>query len=377
MTNPTPTQQGQTPPDRIWMRAEVLASAELREHFVKLNNNDIEYVRAAVAGPRGDESGWLLEKMHEGNVHYVCADNVLQWTDDPNKALRLARRDDAEALATIVEDCEKIASHEWVPPAATSPQPPKAADVLTIIETERDRLKAEFAGLIVPSRLASKIDAELEALTNLSAKIRAASLQPPSPQSEEIASGFTEYLPLAPVRIAPGEYEVKARDGRTLWRMDGAALADWVCASVNGYDAAIAALNPDAQSVTAADDLAREIVDVIWGEAKKLAQSFVDANVRNYNDHKGVESLEKVYDAKRDTAQQIVNQMHNFNEARWRKPKDITSRIASALTAAQSRQREVDAKIAESMRPSGGRMWTDEQTACFEALTACAANIRG
>lgn len=121
-TNPTPTQQGQTPPDRIWMRAEVLASAELREHFVKLNNNDIEYVRAAVAGPRGDESGWLLEKMHEGNVHYVCADNVLQWTDDPNKALRLARRDDAEALATIVEDCEKIAEHGW-PAATSSPAP--------------------------------------------------------------------------------------------------------------------------------------------------------------------------------------------------------------------------------------------------------------
>lgn len=73
-----------------------------------------------IAAPVGTgESGWLLEKMHNGQVHYISADYVLQWTDDPNKALRLARRKDAEALCTIVDDCEKIASHEWVP-AVTS-----------------------------------------------------------------------------------------------------------------------------------------------------------------------------------------------------------------------------------------------------------------
>lgn len=66
------------------------------------------------------ETGWLLEKMHNGNVHYICVDHVLQWTDDPNKALRLSRREDAEALCTIVEDCEKIAEHEW-PEVAVAP----------------------------------------------------------------------------------------------------------------------------------------------------------------------------------------------------------------------------------------------------------------
>lgn len=54
--------------------------------------------------------------------------------------------------------------------------------------------------------------------------------------------GFEDLLPLAAVRFAPGEYEVRARDGRTLWRMEGAALADWVCASVNGYNAALESL---------------------------------------------------------------------------------------------------------------------------------------
>lgn len=46
---------------------------------------------------------------------------------------------------------------------------------------------------------------------------------------------FEDYLPLSAVRVAPGEYEIKSRDGRTLWRMEGASLADWVCASCNGY----------------------------------------------------------------------------------------------------------------------------------------------
>lgn len=74
------------------------------------------------------EQGWLLEKMHEGNVHYICADYVLQWTNDPNRALRLARREDAEALTTIVEDCEKIAEHEWpnLTPMSTQSNSPSA-----------------------------------------------------------------------------------------------------------------------------------------------------------------------------------------------------------------------------------------------------------
>lgn len=81
---------------------------------------------SAPIAPVVDESAWLLEKMHGGNVQYISADYVLQWTDDPNKALRLARREDAEALCTIVEDCEKIAEHGWPAPASTvAPQEQK------------------------------------------------------------------------------------------------------------------------------------------------------------------------------------------------------------------------------------------------------------
>lgn len=75
-------------------------------------------VPVASTAPGVDQQAWLIEKMLNGNVHYISANYMLEWTDDPNKALRLARREDAEALCTIVEDADKIASHEWVPAAA-------------------------------------------------------------------------------------------------------------------------------------------------------------------------------------------------------------------------------------------------------------------
>lgn len=77
------------------------------------------------------EEGWLVEKMVNGNVHYISANYVLEWTHDPNKALRLARREDAEALCTIVEDADKIAQHEWPIPT----QPP-AHTAITEINNE-------------------------------------------------------------------------------------------------------------------------------------------------------------------------------------------------------------------------------------------------
>lgn len=71
--------------------------------------------------PQG-EQGWLLEKgPHKGCVWYISVDQMLTWTDDPSKALRLARREDAEALTNIVEDCERIIQHAWpAPPDAVA-----------------------------------------------------------------------------------------------------------------------------------------------------------------------------------------------------------------------------------------------------------------
>ena len=57
-------------------------------------------------------------------------------------------------------------------------------------------------------------------------------------------------------------------------------------------------------------------------------------------------------------------------------PTDDAEDFRTELTAVINEQVEQAAKVPEAMRPTGGRMWTDEQSACFEALTVCADNIR-
>lgn len=59
--------------------------------------------------------------------------------------------------------------------------------------------------------------------------------------------------------------------------------------------------------------------------------------------------------------------------------------LGSVYTAAQMKayaakaveaEREACARVAESMRPNGGRAWDDAQRACFSALTDLAEAIR-
>jgi hypothetical protein len=62
-----------------------------------------------------EQTGWLLER---GATEYIgVIEGFLQWTSDPNKALRLCRREDADALAELVDDCEKISEHMWCGPS--------------------------------------------------------------------------------------------------------------------------------------------------------------------------------------------------------------------------------------------------------------------
>lgn len=61
-----------------------------------------------------DETGWMLEKSDKGANWFIgVIDGMLGWTTDPNKGLRLLRREDAEAIATICEDAERISEHLW------------------------------------------------------------------------------------------------------------------------------------------------------------------------------------------------------------------------------------------------------------------------
>lgn len=69
MTTNHPDNNLNEPPERIWMRAEVLASPELREHFIKLNSDDIKYTRV-----RADGAAPVVD-----DALYQTAKRVLRW----------------------------------------------------------------------------------------------------------------------------------------------------------------------------------------------------------------------------------------------------------------------------------------------------------
>src|ERR1700722_7544250 len=68
-----------------------------------------------------DEVGWVLIKEDKGALWYIgVLDQILEWTSDPGKALRLSRREDADKLAELVDDCERIEEHMWCYPSKPS-----------------------------------------------------------------------------------------------------------------------------------------------------------------------------------------------------------------------------------------------------------------
>lgn len=59
-----------------------------------------------------DETGWLLERGDPPK--YLCVDGgIFSWTDDASRALRLARREDGDALAEIIDDAWHVVEHRW------------------------------------------------------------------------------------------------------------------------------------------------------------------------------------------------------------------------------------------------------------------------
>lgn len=65
------------------------------------------------------EFGWLIEngKKQGDGLAYRFINNDLggipDWTEDHNKALRFARREDAEQFAHHDEDAWRIVEHAW------------------------------------------------------------------------------------------------------------------------------------------------------------------------------------------------------------------------------------------------------------------------
>lgn len=78
---------------------------------------DLEDKGLAAAPKQEWEYGWLIEngKQQGAGLAYRYIDNdaggVPAWTEDPNKALRFARRADAEQYAYHDEDAWRIVEH--------------------------------------------------------------------------------------------------------------------------------------------------------------------------------------------------------------------------------------------------------------------------
>ena len=69
--------------------------------------------------PPKDELAWLVERDSPAKYAYMD-DMGIQWTDDPNKAMRFARRDDAEMFAAGSDDVVRICEHMWCSPPTTA-----------------------------------------------------------------------------------------------------------------------------------------------------------------------------------------------------------------------------------------------------------------
>ena len=66
-----------------------------------------------------DERAWLCENGEVSPSYITVEYGCLTWTKDPLKALRLARRADAEMIAEICDDVWRVAEHMWCEPART------------------------------------------------------------------------------------------------------------------------------------------------------------------------------------------------------------------------------------------------------------------
>jgi len=69
------------------------------------------------------ELAWLVEKTIKGCLHYlyVPCTGLLDWTPSNSKAIRFARREDADMMCNLVEDADRVAEHVWCEALSTKP----------------------------------------------------------------------------------------------------------------------------------------------------------------------------------------------------------------------------------------------------------------
>lgn len=92
-----------------------------------------------------EETGWLIENGGAAQTLYRFINNdmgmSIEWTPDPDKALRFARKEDAQAFAYHDEDAARIAEHMW---CGDAPRPvPTAIPTSERLPTEADAESSE------------------------------------------------------------------------------------------------------------------------------------------------------------------------------------------------------------------------------------------
>lgn len=89
-------------------------SPEDREDVAAKLRKELSGIGVVAEGPQ-PENAWLLERntTPEGPEYLTVASGGFSWTTDNLKALRLARREDADLLAEIMDDCQHIREHQW------------------------------------------------------------------------------------------------------------------------------------------------------------------------------------------------------------------------------------------------------------------------
>lgn len=75
-------------------------------------------LRLESSKPWTRETGWLVERGGNGTPMYRTLEQGLPvWTPDSLKALRFARREDAELFAAEDDDAWLVTEHSWEGPA--------------------------------------------------------------------------------------------------------------------------------------------------------------------------------------------------------------------------------------------------------------------
>lgn len=97
-----------------WKKTAMPTSEQARRYEEAIG--DLQDKLAEAERRSRDEYGWLVEdsRNHPSGVRYrTWGDFGPEWTNDPNKAIRFARRRDAEMFARDDEDAWHIVEHMW------------------------------------------------------------------------------------------------------------------------------------------------------------------------------------------------------------------------------------------------------------------------